>query len=109
MVQNNVLVFVKRVGEKYPGNEGPHPGTTMQEVLRCLIDRIKYVDKQRPHDANEAVLRHFRDALLSLEFRAAELHGRAADFIKYADEDEPEFLPVCNKCMHIGCGGECHP
>lgn len=30
------LTFVKRLGERYPGNVGfPHAGTNMQEVLRA--------------------------------------------------------------------------
>lgn len=38
--QLNRLVFVKREGPSYPGNVGHYPGTTMQEVLRALIDRL---------------------------------------------------------------------
>jgi hypothetical protein len=41
------LRFVKRVGDKFPGNQLPaYAGTTTQEVLRALIDRTKYVDAQ---------------------------------------------------------------
>lgn len=43
--QTNRLVFVKRQGVKYPGNVGAHPGTTMQEVLRALLERLKYVNQ----------------------------------------------------------------
>lgn len=41
-------MFVKREGEHFPGNVGHYPGTTMQEVLRVLIDRAKYVNSQIP-------------------------------------------------------------
>ena len=41
-----VLQFVNREGEKYPGNAGACEGTTMQEILRALIDRAAYVNGQ---------------------------------------------------------------
>lgn len=108
--QDVILTFVKRVGKKYPGNVGPHPGTTMQEVIRALIDRLKYVDNQHPHDANESTILHLRDALMALEFRAAELHGRLQDFKdRFAMDDCPEYLLTCPKCLHIGCEGRCRP
>lgn len=101
------LVFVKRIGEKYPGNKSRHPGTNCQEVLRVLIDRVKFLDGQRPHDYNEHIVSHLREAIRFLEMRAAELHGR--DFSQFRDDDAIELLPTCKKCGHIGCGGECHP
>ena len=106
----NRLVFVKREGERYPGNVGHHPGTTMQEVIRALIDRLKYVDGQAWHSTNEATTHHLRQALLSLEFRAADQHGRLQDFLdRFSEDDCPELLSTCRKCLHIGCDGSCHP
>ena len=42
------LTFVKRDNppEKYPGNNSAHPGTTIQEVCRVLIERLRYVNGQ---------------------------------------------------------------
>lgn len=110
IIRNDTLTFVKREGEGYPGNEGKHAGTTMQEVLRVLIDRVKYLDSQKPHDSNESTVLHLRDALLSLEYRAAERHSRLEEFkARISEEDLPELLPTCSKCLHIGCEGACHP
>src|SRR5947207_924247 len=70
------LRFVKRQGPGYPGNIGSHSGTTTQEVVRALIDRTKYVDKQIPNQRNVQVLYHLRSILFELELRAAERHNR---------------------------------
>jgi hypothetical protein len=100
------LTFVKRDGPGYPGNVGHHPGTNMQEVLRALIDRIRYLDQQVLHPNNTLILAHLQLAIFYLEERAAERHHREPTF----DVDTPEIekLPVCAKCRHIGCNGQCH-
>lgn len=100
----NRLIFVKREGEKYPGNVGHHPGTTMQEVLRVLIDRLKYVNSQEPDGRNEYALAQLRMAIFALELRAAERHKRVFSY----DANRIEEAPTCNKCGHIGCEGACH-
>lgn len=100
----DILQFVKREGKGYPGNIGHYPGTTTQEVLRVLIDRIKYVDNQIPDSRNRNVLINLREAIYHLELRAAARHGR--ELIRI---DRPiEEMPVCSKCGHIGCDGSCH-
>lgn len=100
------LIFVKRTGEGYPGNDDAHPGTTMQEVLRALIDRVKYVNAQVPHARNEYVLQHLRAAIYQLEMRAAERHDRRLTY--GIDElNRIEELPTCSKCLHLGCNGTC--
>jgi len=101
----DTLVFVKREGENYPGNVGHHAGTTMQEVLRALIDRVQYVNGQVPDPTNEQVLQHLRSAIWYLELRAARRHGRQFR----APERFIETSPTCPKCLHIGCEGACHP
>lgn len=101
----DVLQFVKRVGEQYPGNEYSHPGTTIQEVLRACIDRIEYLDQQVPHTNNGYAIQDLRSAINWLEQRAAERHGRRWQPPMVAIE----LLPTCPKCLHIGCRGECHP
>lgn len=101
----NILTFVKREGPKYPGNVGHYPGTQMQEVLRALIDRVKYVNKQIPTQENDFVLQNLRNAMWWLERRAAWRHNRP--FI--VPLTDIEWQPTCSKCGHIGCEGECHP
>lgn len=108
-----ILEFVKREGEGYPGNDGHHPGTTTQEVLRALIDRTQYVNKQIPDTLNDNVIQHLRHAIYTLELRAAKRHDRVLHFIEtvymVADNfNAIERLPVCVKCGHIGCEGACH-
>ena len=70
------LKFVKREGDGYPGNVGSHSGTNIQEVLRALIDRVKYLDNQIPCENNKWILSHLRKSLQELEDRAALRHGR---------------------------------
>ena len=106
--RDRILRFVKREGENYPGNVGHHPGTTLQEVLRACIDRVEYLDGQIHDDLNNEVLRDLRHAILMLELRAARRHGRNLAR-STSDYFNIEKLPVCLKCLHIGCQGECHP
>lgn len=99
-----MLVFVKRIGEKFPGNDGPgYPGTITQEVLRALIDRTKYVNGQREHPANYHVLRDLRSALAELEMRAADERGDTAAKYQIAAMAEPELAATCAGCGHVLC------
>ena len=93
------LRFVKREGDGYPGNIGHYPGTNIQEVLRVLIDRTKYLDNQIPNYENQGVIQCLRRALWCLEVRAARRHKR-----KFKGSKEIELQPFCSKCGHIGCG-----
>lgn len=103
-----LLQFVKREGPNYPGNVGHYPGTTTQEVLRALIDRMKYVDQQKRHRTNELVLTHLRWSLYELEWRAAKEAGLSG--LPYIQKDIIELLPTCNICGHLTawCNGERH-
>lgn len=97
------LIFVKREGEKYPGNKGFHPGTNCQEVLRAVIARIAYLDGQIPDDRNKIATGHLGRAIYLLEQRAAERHGR-----KPPSPFEAIFGETCETCGHVGCTGSCH-
>lgn len=70
------LVFVKRSGDGYPGNIGEHPGTTLQEVWRASLDRLKYLDWQNPSTYNAVAIASIQQAISALEDRAADRHGR---------------------------------
>jgi hypothetical protein len=97
------LVFVKRQGDKYPGNVGCHAGTTSQEVLRALIERATYVNRQMPcPETSEATALLIRVVWL-FESRAARLHGRAAPSVEAAVLG----CDRCRACGHVGCGGDC--
>jgi|SRR6202035_5923359 len=104
------LTFVKREGPNYPGNVGHYPGTTIQEVCRCLIDRLKLVFTQEPCDEDIAAISNLRETIWLLERRAAWRHGR--NWPQNVDDKFwmhlIETYPTCNKCGHIGCKGSCH-
>lgn len=103
------LPFVKREGEGYPFNVGHHPGTNCQEVLRALIDRVKYLQRQIPCEENDRVLINLRSTLWEFENRGARRHGRTLPWNNKESEhytDVPiEERPTCPGCGHIGCTG----
>lgn len=63
----DTITFVKR---GHPGKN--HPGTTNQELLRVLIDRIKFLNTEIPWRGNEEILFYLRKALILHECRALE-------------------------------------
>ena len=91
------LIFVSRVGGKYPGNEIAFPGTTTQEVLRALIARARHVDNQDSHPINQPMIKEWRRHIWQLECRAAERHNRPLPVLT----DDFECKPTCTICGHI--------
>jgi hypothetical protein len=102
-VHPQILTFVKRFDPndpaRFPGNENSHPGTTLQAVLRVLIDRIDYLDNQIPHENNSAIRRNLINSLWLLEDRAAQRHGYSFDFTL----DDMMNIPMCSCCGHVVC------
>jgi hypothetical protein len=95
------IVFVKRVGDYYPGNTGqPHAGTTIQEVCRMLLDRVRYVNGQISCLESELILGHLNTIIALCEFRAARVHGRVLDIETI---DELEHTASCKVCGHLQC------
>lgn len=93
--------FMHRIGEGYPGNQGePYSGTNCQEVIRVLIDRVKYLNSQIPCEANIVIITNLREALWQFEQRAADRHGRQLP----ERPIEVEHIPTCVRCGHIHCG-----
>ena len=99
-----VLIFVKREGEGYPGNVGHYPGANVQEVLRACIDRLKYLDNQIPSEYTKGCIELLKETVYNLELRAAGRHHRVVTF----DINGAVYGDTCKKCGHVGCGGECH-
>lgn len=98
------IYFVKRIGDKFPGNTGPSSsGTITQEVIRTLIDRTEYVNGQRPHDRNQRVMHHLREALRELELRAAEERFDMRAVFQITIASKPELQAICSRCGHIWC------
>lgn len=100
------LRFVKRIGDKFPGNEAPgYAGTTTQEVIRALLDRARYVSLQQVDYRNELVINHLREALRILEIRAADRRGDIAAVNDISRARRPDELPTCDTCGHCMCSG----
>jgi len=102
------LAFFKKVGEEFPGNEGPqHSGTNCQEPLRVVIDRIEYLrmqalalnDWDSLQDDNR-VLHLLRKAIQILEGRAARRAGKVLS-LSVPELERIEKVPPCKVCGHI--------
>ena len=100
---DQILTFVKRFDpehpEKFPGNTEAYPGTTLQAVIRCLLNRVTYLQNQIPHNNNLAITSRLLECLWLLEDRAAERHGWSFD---YRPEDMMK-MPMCPHCGHVVC------
>lgn len=102
--------FMKRLGPRYPGNLGPaYGGTNCQELLRVLIDRVIYLERQEHAEENYRIINHLRNALRWFEDRAARIHssttpGLGAELIKKVGKVNIELLPPCRTCGHVVCG-----
>lgn len=94
------LVFVKRMGENYPGNETTNPGVTIQEVLRACIDRLYYVNDQIRCPESEAAIYNLRMAIYILEVRAKRVKKKTLNITTIK---EIETVPTCVHCGHIMC------
>lgn len=101
---NQTLQFVKRFDPKdqsrFPGNHEAYPGTTLQDVIQCLLNRVRYLNNQIPCVENEIILNNLRNCLLMLEQRAAKRH-RLNLLVK--DLDQLEFSKLCKVCGHTLC------
>ena len=95
------LMFMKRIGDRYPGNEGrPHGGTNCQEVLRVLIDRMKYLNNQIPCIETEECINLARTMIYRFEQRAKKVKGKILSNVTIKGiEDQP----TCKTCGHIMC------
>lgn len=94
------LTFVKRYGVGYPGNIGQYPGTTCQEVLRALIDRVQYLNKQIPSKWNTISVFCLRVTLFCFEKRAAQRHGVS---LSVSVLKRIEKMATCTRCGHVAC------
>lgn len=83
-----IIYFLKRVGNGYPFNEPPaHRGTNCQEVLKVLIDRVQYLDKQIACDENKLIIKNLQSALWLFEKRAALRHGKDFPYSIFHPDD----------------------
>jgi hypothetical protein len=101
------LTFVKRNDppEEYPGNENAHPGTQLQEVLRVLIERCRYVNGQFPWPQTTMVINNLQASLWLLEQRHAERHGDGGA-LGGQNVVWLEAAHICLTCGHVTCSYE---
>lgn len=102
-IADQELHFMMRNGGKYPDNPGIQPGTNCQEVLRVLIDRCHYLDKQIPAAETHAAIHLMRTALLQFEIRAKRMKNKMLFLPQLRDV---ESIPTCSVCGHILCAEE---
>ena len=86
-----------------PGNVGRAEGVTIQEVLRALIDRAEYVNRQTPCAETGETIALMTAAVQRMEARAARLHGREAP-----SAEECVRGSACDRCGHVGCNTNRH-
>lgn len=94
--------FMKRIGDNYPGNIKAYGGTNCQELLRVLIDRVKYLDQQKPCEEDKLILYHLRNALYLFELRAF-MRNREGKTWPQGSSDTIEDRSTCSHCGHISC------
>lgn len=102
------IVFMKRQGPGFPGNVGENPGTNCQELIRVLIDRLKYLNNQIPCHDNLRAIADARRMLLEFERRAAIRHGSTDLYpLQLWDVDEVpvEDFETCRACGHLIIAG----
>lgn len=68
-----ILQFVQRAPRPL------HEGTTNQEVLRAVIDRVKFLNSEVPWDGNTQIIHHLRMAIALHESRALVRHVEKGD------------------------------
>lgn len=101
-IQPEEITFMKRIGERYPGNTGePYAGTNCQESIRVLIDRFKYLYNQIPCDETAHCITLARCILVLLEQRAKRVKGK--ELIPSESSKNIEEYTTCPKCGHILC------
>lgn len=97
------LRFVKRfdLGRpwRFPGNFNGYPGTTLQAVIRTLIDRFGYLQGQIWSAENAVIVRLLRLSLWLLEVRAARRHGR----MYWHGTRFASTARICVECGHTVC------
>jgi hypothetical protein len=106
------IAFMKRIGPGYPGNEGnPIDGSNCQEVIRVLIDRVKYLNNQIDCLENALTLADLRAILFRFEVRAARRRGETYHklwnnrWFRLQNQKSTmiEDIPACETCGHILC------
>jgi hypothetical protein len=77
-----ILQFIEKI-QAGPSDTGPlstvHNGTTNEEVLAMLIDRLKFLGEKVPCRENSIAVTKCQEALLWLEKRTADRKARGVE------------------------------
>lgn len=111
--ERQMIKFLHRVGDGYPGNIGaPFDGTNCQEIFRMLVARLKYLNGQIPCEETKETIKLQRMSLHNLEVRAALRRGddyyrawkeRLTQWYLTNIDLHIESIPACRTCGHILC------
>ena len=76
---NQILQFIEKT--PLPGGvlQTLHDGTTNEEVLRMLIDRMTYLQKKCACRENAIVITKLEESLMWMEKRTADRRGRGVE------------------------------
>ena len=96
--EEQVILFVKRMGSKYPGNNSAYSGTITQELLRVILNRLYYVNNQIWSPFTFCCIQLIKISIWLLECRAALKKGLFIPSIK-----ESIYGIICYKCGHVKC------
>lgn len=80
----------------------------MQDVLRVILDRARYVNNQIKSVKTEEAINCIEMAIYRFEERAAIRHKRSAAFYEISFSGIVNGDGKCVKCGHVGCPGNCH-
>jgi len=78
-----------------------YSGTTNQEVLRALIDRVKFLENQKHHKFNKEIIYHLRMALVLHEERHLERLVEEWFEVEKIDTNPDHFVESKNKNFNI--------
>jgi hypothetical protein len=72
----------------------------MQDVIHCLLNRIRYLDNQIPCIENKVMQSSLQTCLVMLEKRAADRHGVQLECVTL---EQLEMRLLCPLCGHTFC------
>lgn len=97
-----LITFVRRRGDdaQLLPERDRHAGILCQELLRVLVDRVRFLNDEDPCVEDTEIIHHLRDSLRLFESRAAR---RTIEKLPM-----PELADACPICHHILCAHR-HP
>lgn len=67
---DNSEQIIKFIRSDLPGQAGSHDGILCQDLLRILMDRVHFLNKQQPCQENQDIYVRLREVLILFETRA---------------------------------------